>query len=327
MARARLTPTVLYRHGLSFVMIGIATVLAGLMFDALVSAGARPGQAFGVALLVMLSPPLLFYSVLFFTELLSALVCFWVFRRVVWTDVAGCGPWALTGAAAGLLMLIHARNAGLVVALTTLGAAKAWRSGRRSEAAAFVAGVAAFLLVRTAVNHYFWGTLVTNSHASLGAWPGWREGGRESLMRLGGLLVDQEFGLLIYAPVYALAAAGLVIMMRKDRAAALSVLFVGGCYLALVVCPLTNVQGWTGGWCPAGRFLAPLMPLLAVPLWLSLGAAPRLVVVLVLTIQIGINAFLWQMPKLAWNDADGRAAFCALTPPAVCAYLPSFTEP
>jgi hypothetical protein len=325
MRRARLTPTVLYRHGLSFVMIGFATVLAGLMFDTLVGRGAPPKQAFGVALLMCLSPPLLFYSVLFFTELLSALLCFWVFRRLIWTDIRGPVHWGLTGAATGFLMLVHARNAGLVVALAALGAVKVWRSGSRGEVGAFAVGVAALLLVRTAVNSYFWGTLVTNSHASLGAWNGWRETTRESFMRLGGLLTDQEFGLLVYAPVYALGAAGLVDILRTDRAAARAILFVIGCYLALVICPLTNVQGWTGGWCPAGRFLAPIVPLLAVPLSLALRAAPRVIVVGVLTLQIGINVFLWQAPKLAWTDGDGRAAFCDRISAAVCAYLPSFT--
>jgi hypothetical protein len=323
MQRSRLTPAVLYRQTLSIVMIGLATVLAGLIFDALVSAGNSPAHAVGVSLLIMLSPPLLFYSVLFFTELLSALVCFWTFRRVTWVDIRGTWPWALTGAAIGFLMLIHARNAGLVIGLAALGVTKSWRMKLPAESIALVTGMAVLLLVRTAVNYYFWGTLVTNSHASLGAWTGWSALTRESLTRLAGLMLDQEYGLLIYAPLYALAVAGLIILAKTNRAAAVSITFVVTCYVALVICPLTNVQGWTGQWCPAGRFLTPVLPLFAIPLSFALRSIPRPVAAAVLALQIGISATLWQFPKLAWNDGDGRAAFCVRTGEGICHYLPS----
>jgi hypothetical protein len=325
MERARLTPAVLYRHALSFVMIGLATVLAGLVFDTLSGVGVPPKQALGITLLVMLSPPLLFYSVLFFTELLSALVCFWVFQRLLWGGRHGASQWALTGSATGFLMLLHARNAGLILALTVIAVIKGWRAGLRAETAAFLAGVAALLLVRTAVNFHFWGSLVTNSHASLGAWTGSGELIRESLVRLGGLILDQEFGLVVYAPIYVLAAAGLVVMMKGEREAASAILFVTASYLALVICPLTNIQGWTGGWCPAARFLTPVVPLAAVPLSRAVRAVPRPVTVAVLVLQIGISAALWQFPKLAWNDGEGRAAFCARTG-VVCEYLPAVTK-
>ena len=83
MRRARLNPPVLYRHLLSLAMIALAAVLAGLMFDALVALGASTRAASGTAALLMLSPPLLIFSVLFFTELLSALLCFLVFYRIL----------------------------------------------------------------------------------------------------------------------------------------------------------------------------------------------------------------------------------------------------
>jgi hypothetical protein len=321
MERARLTPAVLYRHALSFVMIGLATVLAGLIFDTLCGVGVPPKQAVGITLLLMLSPPLLFYSVLFFTELLSALLCFWVFRRLMWSELQGASQWALSGIATGFLMLLHARNAGLVMALTVLAAGKGWRAGLRAETAAFLAGAAALLLVRTAVNFHFWGSLVTNSHASLGAWTSLGGITRESLVRLAGLILDQEYGLVVYAPIYVLAAVGLAVMTKGERAPAAAILFVTASYLALVICPVTNIQGWTGGWCPAARFLTPIVPLAAVPLSRSLGAVPRVVTIVVLALQIGISAALWQYPKLAWNDGDGRAAFCART--AICDYLPA----
>ena len=206
------------------------------------------------------------------------------------------------------------------------------RRGPPAAAAAFGAGAGVFLAVRTLVNYSFWGTLVTNSHASLGAWTGWRPLFDEIVTRLAGLLVDQEFGLLIYAPIYALAIVGLMAMgrntpstaadmgapprvdkddvwlMRPDSAG--PILFVAGCYLALVLCPLTNVQGWTGGWSPPARFLTPIVPLLIVPVFHALKVVPKPVLIALFALQIGIDAVMWQVPKLAWNDGDGRAAFC-----------------
>ena len=93
MQRARLNPPVLYRHLLSLAMIVLTTILAGLMFDAFVVLGGSTRAAFGAAALLTLSPPLLIFSVLFFTELLSALVCFLVFYQMNLRDVRGTAYW------------------------------------------------------------------------------------------------------------------------------------------------------------------------------------------------------------------------------------------
>ena len=321
--RARLTPSVLYRHLLSLVMIALTALLADLIFDALIRSGATMKEAFGATLVVVLSPPMLLHATLFFTELLSALLCFAVFRRLVWAQPSSAAGWLVTGAAAGFLMLVHARNAGLVMALSGLGLAAAWRIGSRRSMAAFAGGVALLLAIRTAVNYHFWGTFVTNSHATVGTWPGWPALFRESGTRLAGLLVDQEFGLLVYAPIYLVAIVGLAVMMIRDRGAAVPIVLVVVAYLVLIVCPLTNVHGWTGGWSPAARFLVPILPLFAVPLAAGFRRVPAVVLVPVLAVQIGIDAALWQYPRRAWNDGDGRAAFCPYLP--ICDYLPSLS--
>ena len=84
MRRARLNPSVLYRHLLSLAMIG-----------------ASEGAALGTATLLMLSPPLLIFSVLFFTELLSALVCFAIFYSICFRDSRGAARWWWIGCATG----------------------------------------------------------------------------------------------------------------------------------------------------------------------------------------------------------------------------------
>jgi hypothetical protein len=323
--RMRLNPAVLYRHLLSLAMIALATVLAGLLFDALVAMGASAMTAFAASVLLMLSPPLMIFSILFFTELLSALVCFAVFYRIVIADVRGTARWWWLGCLTGLLFLIHARNIGLMAPLAALALYHLRDRPRRGEAMAFAGGAALFIAVRTLVNYRFWGELVSGPHAHAAEWSGAKPLLAEAATRLLGLLVDQEYGLLPYAPVYVLAAAGAFTLAKTNRALTLALTVVVASYVALIVCPLTNVHGWTGGWSPSARFLTPIAPLLGLWVFAGLRATPRFVSVAIVAIQIVISAYVWQHPKVLWNDGDGRAAICAAFPAAACAWLPSFT--
>jgi hypothetical protein len=326
MRSAKLTPTTLYRHTLSLVMIALAATLASLMFDALIAldvASSHPGRVpFAVTLLLMASPPLLAYSTLFFTELASALLSFLAFSRLVWRPASGVRAWLAIGAVIGLLLLVHVRNVGLVVGLTIVASTALARRRTPREAWAFIGGIATLLALRTAITHHLWGTWVTTPHAAPGSWGGWMATVQLTGMRLVALLVDQEYGLLIYAPVYVLAIAGLAVLTRRAPRVAGPLVVVTGCYLAFVVFPLTNVHGWSGQWCPAGRFLAPVAPLLGLAVFCALRAWPR-PTALLLAAQIALSAYWWQHPKLLWNDGDGRAAFCTRLGEPACAALPS----
>jgi hypothetical protein len=326
MRRARLNPPVLYRHLLSLTMIALAAILAGLLFDAFVVLGASARAASGTAALLMLSPPLLIFSLLFFTELLSALLCFLVFYRICLHDTRGTWHWWWLGSVTGFLFLLHARNIGLTMPLLALGLYRLRGPLRRREAGAFALGVGALVVVRTAVNYLFWGTLVSSPHARLAGWPGWATLTGETATRTVGLLVDQEFGLLIYAPLYALALGGARAVMKSRPNVSWSVVLTVGVYVAFIICPLTNVHGWTGGWSPAARFLTPIAPLLGLFVFAGLRAAPRPLAAAVVSVQIAISAYAWQHPKILWNDGDGRAAFCEPLGSSACAYLPSLTR-
>jgi hypothetical protein len=323
MQRARLNPSVLYRHLLSFAMIGLTMVLAGWLFDACLQLGASTRTAVGTSLLVILSPPLLIFSALFFTELLSALLAFFVFRQLCLFEVPGVGRWAIAGGVTGVLFLVHARNIGLVVPLAILALLRLRDPARRFDAMAFAAGLALMLGVRTAVNYHFWGTLVAGPHARLSEWPGASSLAAESATRFAGLAIDQEFGLFTYAPVYLLSIAGLVPLYRIRRDLVLAISAIAVVYVGLIVCPVTNVHGWTGGWSPAARFLTPIVPMLALLLVPAMRALPRAVVAIVLVLQIAIDAYAWQRPKILWNDGNGEAAFCEITGSDVCGFLPS----
>jgi hypothetical protein len=318
---ARLTPTTLYRHVISLAMIACAAVLAVLMFDSLMMLGASHRAAFATTLLLITAPPLLAYSILFFTELLSALLAFFAFVTLMWRRDNRL-LLSAAGIATGFLLLVHIRNVGLVIGLT-LVAACLWRGESRRQASGFFVGLMAMVLLRTAINHYLWGTWITTPHAAAGSWEGLRPTLGQAVMRMVALLVDQEYGLLIYAPVYLLAVVGMPVFTRRAPHLAWPLIAVVTCYVGLVLLPLTNPHGWSGQWCPAGRFLMPTLPLLVLPIHFAIRAMPRSVLMPVIALQIFLSGWFWQNPKLLWNDGDGRAAFCAQTGPRVCASLPA----
>jgi hypothetical protein len=146
-------------------------------------------------------------------------------------------------------------------------------------------------------------------------------------MRMTALLVDQEFGLLPYAPIYALGIGGAFVLAREKPALVLATVIVCVSYIGLIVCPITNVHGWMGGWTPAARFLTPIAPLLSWFVYAGLRTCPRPLAVPVVALQIAISAYSWQHPKILWNDGNGIAAFCETTASRVCGWLPSFPGP
>lgn len=326
MERARLNPPLLYRHLISLGMIVIAVLLARMLFGAFSELGATPRGAAGLTALLLFSPPLLIFSILFFTELLSALLCFVVFAQIVLRDTRGPWRWWWLGCATGFLFLVHARNIGLTIPLAALAVYHLRAPARRAESRAFALGLAALVAIRTGVNYYFWGEWLSSPHARPGGWPGLGGLLSESATRFAGLLVDQEFGLLIYAPVYVVAIVGLVAWFRTRASLARAVLVVAGVYLAFVICPLTNVHGWTGGWSPAARFLTPLTPLLGLCVLGGLRVMPRAAAIGVIALQAVISAYAWQHPKVLWNDGDGRAAICETVGDGICGRLPSLAK-
>jgi hypothetical protein len=327
MRRARLTPAVLYRQLISMAMIVVAAILLGLVFDTFTLLGGPHRAVGGTTMAVMLSPPILIFSTLFFTELVSATLCLFVFRRVTLMRIAGAWAWATTGLATGLLFLVHARNIGLVMPLAILAVLAMRGQARRADAIAFATALVAMLGIRTAINHLFWGALLTGPHARLGSGPTIDAALQEMAVRFAGLFVDQEFGLLVYAPVYLLAIVGAVSLWRHRRVLAGQIFAVVGTYVLLIVLPITNVHGWTGGWSPAARFLTPVVPLLGVAVFAGVRAGRTPVVSLLLSAQMIIDIYAWQHPKILWNDGDGRAAFCDRLGDVPCRYLPSLVEP
>lgn len=136
-----------------------------------------------------------------------------------------------------------------------------------------------------------------------------------------GLLFDQKYGLLIYAPLYLLALSGLWLLWRKtpfweENAARRSDLI----WLAAVAGPYVLVMSdyvqWWGEWGPPARYLMPILPLLAVPLSLALNELRGRVFTVFLGLAgawtFAVSVLFMYNPHLMYNWQNLRPAISLL---------------
>lgn len=125
-----------------------------------------------------------------------------------------------------------------------------------------------------------------------------------------GLLFDQKYGLLIYAPFYLLALVGIALLWRKtgwpvvtaERRGDLIWLFLVATPYVLVI---ADYKQWWGEWCPPARYLMPVLPLLAVPLAVALqelnGRLARIFSAVAATWSLIISLIFMYNPHLMYN--------------------------
>jgi hypothetical protein len=89
---------------------------------------------------------------------------------------------------------------------------------------------------------------------------------------LGPLLVSEYRGLLVYAPIVALAPVGWAILLLRRRWA-LSIGSMTACLAVLLV--NLSYPEWTGGWCTGPRLLTPLLPFAMIAVAAALGLSTR----------------------------------------------------
>ena len=251
----------------------------------------------GVGWIVGLSPPLIAYAGLIFTEIPAALAVAIVLRRAPGIREARRAWSALAvGTLIGALPWLNVRYAILSAVLLAFVASQRPRRGR-------VLAVVMPALVSAA-------GIALYHHVLYGFWDPRRVYGttREfalSVMPQGlpGLFLDQEFGLLVYAPVFALAPLGIAALWRRSRALALACSAMALAVVLVAACwPM-----WRGGFNPPARFLVPILPVLAlgVAAWLRRGLAVGPALLVGWGIWVGLAGGL--EPHLVHRDRDGTA--------------------
>jgi hypothetical protein len=193
---------------------------------------------------------------------LLALTGVWALLRAREESVSGAEgmrPWLLHGAALAALPWMHTRFSLLAGGL---GALILWRISTTKNAA----GKAVAFLVVPAVSALGWIAYFVAIYGTPDpSAPYGDEAGSLAHVPGGlvGLLVDQRFGLLAYAPAVALAFGGLWAMLarRQHRRLGLEYLFVLVPYVLVV----THFAMWWGGSSAPARFLVPILPMLTIP--------------------------------------------------------------
>ena len=286
--------------GTVFQMAVVGALLGAQVFLLAWEVSRRRAVAFAVWAALAFSVPNLLMSLLVYPEAVGALGTIYAFRQIVVQPLA-TQPWRLpiVGAVLAGLPWFNPRfvlvSGGLallvVVALwyerqTATQAAARWAEAKQSRLRSLLPRgvlllgplVLSLVLLRwyqvatygstAAVADQYEGFYVpTMVDGQLGAdWPA-------LFLALAGLFVDRQYGLLVFAPVYALALVGLVALWRADRGRWL----VAG--LAVIVVPYVlltaDFRVWWGGWSPPARYLAVVTPLLALPLAHTLVALDR----------------------------------------------------
>ena len=227
------------------------------------------GGADGVAWVLALSPPLVHYAGLVFTEVPAALIVAAVLRRARGPTRARTALAA--GTALALLPWLNVRYGVLALALAFF--ALSARPGLRT-AMAWIAPLVLSAAAIAAYHHHLYGFF--DPRLVYGRRPELSLAGLPT--GLPGLLFDQEFGLLPYAPVFALALPGAVALWRGSRRGALVVVgLVAAVALVAGAWPM-----WRGGFNPPARFLVPVVPALGLAVAARLrggvGAAAALLV-------------------------------------------------
>ncbi|RPJ71091.1 MAG: hypothetical protein EHM24_13525 [Acidobacteria bacterium] len=231
--------------------------------------------------------------------------------------------WALHGLALAVLPWLHTRYAlaagvlGACLALRLLGT-RAWRS-----LAALLA-----IPVASAAAWFSFFYVVYGRWSPAAPYGNYTQSQLSNIPRaLPALLLDQQFGVLPNAPVYAFGLLGLAVLFRVRRrlAVELSLLLAG--YLAAV----SAYHMWWGGWSAPARFAVPVLLVLGVPaavLWKERARAARAAALVALGVSVLITGSLtfardgW----LIFNTRDGFSRWLEWVSPLVDLphALPSF---
>ncbi|MET0551754.1 MAG: hypothetical protein ABW221_01875 [Vicinamibacteria bacterium] len=206
----------------------------------------------------VLGPPVFFYGFHLYTELPSALAIAVAVRLL--TPRAPLASALGAAAAIACLPWLHLKLLLAAAALAALGAARLRGRPLRGFGLVLAVAGAAFL----SWYHYVFGR--PSPFAIYGGMPPeFSEG--SPFRALAGLLLDRSFGLLPFAPVWALALPGCVRLTRSPDGRAL--LAVLGCLAG----PALFWRMWWGGQCPPARFLVPAAVVLGTALALATTAA------------------------------------------------------
>ena len=247
------------RLGAVWFIAALSVFIVWNIYKLLLTMGLQERTAFTVSLIYAFASPIYIYSYRTFIEPIGALVCIYVFRKIVERDTQLLAL-VMSSLLLGLLPWVHIRFAFLEIILFFTYFYQVFQDYRLrhlSRYLAFLLPIAALMLAFEFYNFVVWGNLNPAANQLYGnstlfeVWP---------YKGLLGLLFDQDYGLLICFPFCLFLLAGIILTAHKRYHAynlltlALSVPYV---------IAFTTFRHWGGGWSPPARFILVLLPIYA----------------------------------------------------------------
>ena len=315
-------------HRGAIVLLIVIAALAATAIFSLAARLASPGVALATWAAVTLTVPFLLQSWFIYPEIpASAITAFAVLW--LWSPAPQrIRPWLLRGALIGFLPWLHVKFSLLLAGLTLSLVVKLWPH-RRLAAVALLGPMAVSGAVWLSAYYVMYGT--PDPLAPYGGSP--RDVGPGFIPRgVLGLLFDQEYGLLLYSPIYVLAIGGCWLMLRGERTRWPTI----GMAVTLVAFILSFAQYymWWGGYSTPARFLVPALPLVAPMIAVALGRLRS-------STGIGVTGALFAASlcsaltivlaparRLMLNDGDGTSGLVEAWQGSVnlTAMLPTFLD-
>lgn len=249
------------------------------------------------------------YSYLIFTELPAALLTIYAFRRIrMWNN--NIFQTIGIGLCAAFLPWLHYRYAPICIGLAIYYIYQMRKHRdeprnlrlRNTTVLVGIVGISAGLLLSMFYARY--GTPWPNGsdHAGISDVAG-------TLRGAAGLFLDQQWGLLVAAPIFILAFVG-VILMWISREWRRDLIWIGVTSI-LYFLLIANYAQWWGEWCPPARYLAPILPLFALPFAISLNNIKGVIYkglygILMLFSLLTMWGFIYQ-PQWMYNQPIGTA--------------------
>jgi hypothetical protein len=274
-------------------------------------ASAKLWTGFACWLALAFSNPLMSYSYLIFPEIPAALLIVYAFRRIRQPVNNG---WQTAGIALSIALLpwLHARFALLAVPLGVYWFWKHFWQTPKLHPVSILPLLVPSISAAALLDYYFYlyRSFLPNAQDHSGS-----SDVLGTLNGMVGLFLDQQWGLVVAAPVYVLALSCVVAMLvdaLRNSHVQIPRSEVGW-WLAVTVpyfLLIANYRLWWGEWCPPARYLVAILPLLALPLGLVAGGAARPLIAVGLPMALAgwaIMAVFMYDPQLMYNQPTGQA--------------------
>jgi hypothetical protein len=311
-------------------LVLFAAASAASMWRFTANAVNAPGAATFAWSAIALTSPFLFSTFTVYPEIIAGFAAVVAFTLAVSANAAqpGFARWFIIGFCVASLPWLSTKYAPMSAALVTIALLRILRHRAFPQALAVVLPYGISLVAWLTFFYVFWGTplpmapygtMVQTRPANL-------------LFGAPGLLFDQEYGLLAYAPVYILALTGLLTMWSAGgemRRRAVEIAITFGALLGTV----GAFRIWWGGTATPGRPLASGLLLLMVPIAVAARRAPAVSgsrashqVLLWVSVGVAITLATAQQGLLINNGRDGTSSLLEYWSPywAAWAAAPTF---